>query len=87
MPKTDKKVIFQLHFWSMTNTLENIDKVVWVEHYMVIENITDILKTLICCIMNDDVFRINLSNQKIKDLPFISKYSLFLGKTDDTMSK
>ena len=47
MPKTDKKVIFQLHFWSMTITLENIDKVVWVEHYMVIENITDILKTLI----------------------------------------
>lgn len=34
----------------------------------------------------DEVFRINLSNQKIKDLPFISKYSLFLGKTDDTMS-
>ena len=31
MPKTDKKVIFQLHFWSMTNTLENIDKVFWVE--------------------------------------------------------
>ena len=49
MPKTDKKVIFQLHFWSMTNTLENIDKVVWVEHYMVIENIKDILKTLVCC--------------------------------------
>ena len=35
---------------------------------------------------NNEVLKINLCNQDIKDLPFISKSSQFFEKTLDTMS-